>query len=121
MGMSTIQELIEDMKRERHRLVAQIQTLDAKIGKLKEALAIDAGTVPGKKKMTFLQMAEEVLELNGSKMRTKDIAEAIQKKFDSLVKPNSLGTMLYRSAVERKKTFRKEKEPNNTYSLLKWQ
>jgi transposase len=113
MGRPEIDKTLEELKRERDKL-------DAKIQKLQEFQALDAGTVQGKKRKSTLEMAEEVLESKGKPMHTKDIAEAIQTKFDSFVKTTSLGTMLYRCAVNRKKTFRKE-ESDNTYSLLKWQ
>ena len=113
MGSPQIDKELEDLKRQRNKL-------DAKIRMLEEYQALDAGTIQGKKRKTIQEMAEEVLESKGKPMHTKDIAAAIQTKFDSFVRPASLGTILYRCAVERKKTFRKE-ESNNTYSLLKWQ
>jgi hypothetical protein len=51
-------------------------------------------------------------------MHAKNIAAEIEKQFGTFVKPTSLGTMLYRAAIERKKLFKKDKDEENTYSLL---
>lgn len=117
MSTSAIQQVIQDMKQRRQKLEMELRTLDAQIEKLKEALAMD-GEAPLEKKKTTLEMARDVLKAAGSPMHSKAIAEEISKKFGVYVKAASLGTMLYRCAIERKKIFRKENEPENTYSLL---
>jgi hypothetical protein len=115
MGMSTIQELIEEKRRERERI-------DDVIMRLEGALAVEQGQKRiGAPRKTILQMAEAVLQEAKEPLKPRDISERIEKAFGRTVKPTSLGTMLYRCAVERKKTFRKEMQPDNTYSLLKWQ
>jgi hypothetical protein len=53
-------------------------------------------------------------------MHTKDIADGIQEQFHFFVKPTSLGTMLYRRAIETKKTFVKDRKEENTYGLKEW-
>lgn len=111
--MSTIQELIEQKKRERERI-------DEVIARLEGALAAEQGSNPKGPRKTILQLAEIVLQEAKKPLKPRDIAERIQQKFGRFVRPNSLGTMLYRCATQRKKTFRKESEQENTYSLLEW-
>jgi transposase len=86
---------------------------------LEQVRASEQGTrVSGEKRATTLQMAESVLKNAGHKMHAKNIAAEIEKQFGTFVKPTSLGTMLYRAAIERKKLFKKDKDEENTYSLL---
>jgi hypothetical protein len=112
--MSTILELIEEKKRERERINAVISQLEA-------ALAIEQGAGPQKPRLTILKMAEEVLKEEKRPMKSKEIAERIQSKFGSYVKTTSIGTMLYRRAVESKKIFVKDKKDENTYGLIEWE
>ena len=112
--MVTTSDLLEIKKKERNRLDEQIKMLE-------QVRASEQGTtVSGEKKPSTLQMAESVLKNAGHKMHAMKIAEEIEKQFKVYVKPTSLGTMLYRAAIERKKTFKKEKDEENTYSLLEW-
>jgi len=107
-------DLLEAKKRERNKLDAEIKLLEQVRA---SELGLDS---QGEKRLRTLDMAESVLRKAGHKMHTKNIADEIEKQFDKFVKPTSLGTMLYRAAVERKKKFKKEKEEENTYSLLEW-
>ena len=113
--MPTIAELIVMKKQERGKL-------DETIRKLEEALALEQGGLVGDagEKMTTLHMAELVLErAAGHQLHTAELAREIEKQFGRFVKPSSLGTMLYRAAVEKKKRFVKVKGVENTYQLMK--
>jgi hypothetical protein len=112
--MSKIRELIEEKKRERERI-------DEVIKQLEGALAAEQGTCPPGTGKKILEMAEIVLQEAKKPLKPREIAERIEQNFGRFVKLTSLGTMLYRCATERKKTFRKESNQDNTYSLLEWQ
>lgn len=75
----------------------------------------------GTRGKTVLDMAEVILKKAKKPLPSKDICAEIMKEYDVRVKPHSLGTMLYRSAMERKRTFFKDKHKPNTYGLLEWQ
>ncbi len=112
--MQSIRELIEHYKKERERINGVIMNLEA------AAAAEQGASSPGVKRKTILEMAEIVLREHGKPMHVKAMVERIQQQFDFHVKATSLGTMLYRCAVERKKTFVKENGDNNTYGLKEW-
>ena len=109
--MTKTEELIEAKKMMRSKLDNEIKLLE-------QVLASEKGILRGAKKLTTLKMAEEVLRNAKKQLHTTEIAREIQEKFDFYVKPSSLGTMLYRAAVEREKVFRKAIDKENTYLLL---
>jgi HB1, ASXL, restriction endonuclease HTH domain len=112
--LERILELIEEKKRQRDQI-------DEVIRQLEGALKTEQGGGPSKEHMTTLQMAEGVLREAKQPLHAKEIAKLMQSKYGVFEKHTSVGTMLWRSAVQGKKTvFRKDKEPNNTHSLLEW-
>lgn len=111
----TIVELIEEK-------VGQVTRLQEQIRHLRNALAAENGaraTVGSRP--TMLELAEVTLKKVRRPMPSREIAEAIEKEHGVHVKPHSLGTMLFRSAIERKQIFYKDKKMKNTYGLLEWQ
>ena len=112
--MGSIAELIEEKKQERNRLDEQIRHLE-------NALLAERGARATQgRRLTVLEMASAVLIDRQRIMKAKDISLAIEKRFGVHVKAHSLGTMLYRSAIERQKIFVKDPKQKNSYGLLDW-
>lgn len=119
----TVVELIEVKEQELQMQEKSIDNLREQIRLLRAAQAAETGAraTAGNGRPTVLEMAEVVLRRRRRPMPSKELCQVVQGEFGVRVTTHSMGTMLYRAAVERERVFFKDKKQKNTYGLLEWQ
>ena len=117
--MPTIADLIAEKQRTQKRIADVIGQLEAALSAMRLWSKEEGGD--GRPPKQILDMAEVVLKEAKTPLHVKSLAERIEEKFERQVRPASLGTMLYREAVEKKRRFTKDRGENNTYGLKEWE
>lgn len=117
--MPTIDQLIEEKRRTQDRITVVITALESVLTTMR-LWAKEEGS-DGRPRKKILEMAEIVLKESGRPMHVKAMAERVMEKFDFNVKPQSLGTMLWRTVQKKHSRFVKERGSDNTYGLREWE
>lgn len=115
---TSIELLMQEKQQEQRRVLTVIEQLEGALATLR--LWVEE-TDTSRRKKTLVQMAEDVLRIEGKPMHSEKIAERISEKFGR-VKKESVSQTLHRCVTRYRETCAFIKSPGNTntYGLKEW-